>query len=185
MKIFKINENDEGQRLNKFIEKVFNCLPKSLMYKFIRKKNIKLNKKKVLPSYILKKGDVVSVFGLNSFLKENKNIVFKNLENFKLDVVFEDENILVINKQEGIMSQPNSKTKNSLIDYVLKYLIEKKEYVAENENSFTPAFCTRLDTNTKGLIIAGKNAKAVAELLVEKGIKKPNVKNKKNILLCC
>ena len=164
MKIFKINENDEGQRLNKFIEKVFNCLPKSLIYKFIRKKNIKLNGKKVLLSNILKKGDVVSVFGLDSFFKENKSSVFKNLQNFKLDVIFEDENILVINKKEGIMSQPNSKIKNSLIDYVLKYLIEKKEYVVENENSFTPAFCTRLDTNTKGLIIAGKNAKAVRSL---------------------
>ncbi len=164
MKNFKVNVNDAGQRLNKFIEKVFYCVPKSLMYKFIRKKNIKINGKKILPSYILKEGDVVSVFGLDSFFKENKNRAFKDLQNVKLDVVFEDKNIIVINKKEGIMSQPNSKTKNSLIDYVLKYLIDKKEYVAENENSFTPAFCTRLDTNTKGLIIAGKNSKALRSL---------------------
>lgn len=166
MKSFKITQNDQGQRLNKFIEKAFLNVPKSLIYKSIRKKNVKINKKALKANYILNFGDIVEVYGLDEFfIKKEQKINFKAYDGFeKLDIVFEDENILVLNKKEGIMSQPNSKQKNSLIDFVKAYLIEKKEYFPEKENSFSPAFCTRLDTNTKGLIVAGKNAKALRNL---------------------
>ena len=165
MKSFKIGENDQGQRLNKFIKKAFLNVPNSLIYKSIRKKNIKINKKALKADYILNFGDIVEVYGLDEFfVKKEQKANFKNNCFEKLDIVFEDENILVLNKKREIMSQPNSKQKNSLIDFVVGYLIKKKEYFPEKENSFTPAFCTRLDTNTKGLIVAGKNAKALRSL---------------------
>ena len=175
MKKFTINENDEGQRLSRFIEKMFCKMPKSLIYKSIRKKNVKVNSKKSIHNQILKKGDIVEVYFLDSFFEEKKEDLFLNLKNFRLDVVYEDENILVVNKEGGIKTQPNSKKNDSLIDMVIKYLTEKKEYIAEKENSFKPAFCTRLDTNTKGLVIAGKNRKALItlnELMKNGNIKK-------------
>lgn len=169
MKRFKVNENDEGQRLNRFIEKVFLKVPKSLIYKLIRKKEIKVNFKRSTFDYILKKDDVVEVFGLDEFFKKTSRNICQNTDEnlskkFKLDVIFEDENILVVNKQRGIKTQPNSKKKDSLIDLVIEYLSQKKDYEAEKQNSFTPAFCTRLDMNTKGLVVAGKNAKALRTL---------------------
>ncbi len=174
MKKFIINENDEGQRLSRFIEKMFCKIPKSLVYKSIRKKNVKVNSKKSVHDYILKKEDVVEVYFLDSFFEEKKEDSFSILKNFRLDIVYEDENILVVNKERGIKTQPNSRKKDSLIDLVIEYLTEKKEYVAEKENSFRPAFCTRLDTNTKGLVVAGKNRKAL--IILNELIKNGNIK---------
>ena len=158
MKEFKINENDAGQRLNKFIEKTFLNIPNSLIYKSIRKKNIKINNKKSFFNYILNFGDIVNVYGLDDYFKKK---VFDLNINKKLDIIFEDDNILILNKGSGVKTQPDSKRKDSLIDLVIQYLIEKKKYIPEKENSFIPAFCTRLDFNTRGLIIAAKNAKSL------------------------
>lgn len=174
MKKFIINENDEGQRLSRFIEKMFIKMPKSLIYKSIRKKNVKVNSKKSIHNYILKKGDIVEVYFLDSFFEEKKEDLFSNLKKFRLNIIYEDENILVVNKERGIKTQPNSSRKDSLIDFVIKYLSEKKEYVVEKENSFKPAFCTRLDTNTKGLVVAGKNRKSLTTL--NELIKNGNIK---------
>ena len=174
MKKFIINENDEGQRLSRFIEKMFIKMPKSLIYKSIRKKNVKVNSKKSIHNYILKKGDIVEVYFLDSFFEEKKEDLFSNLKKFRLNIIYEDENLLVVNKERGIKTQPNSSRKDSLIDFVIKYLSEKKEYVVEKENSFKPAFCTRLDTNTKGLVVAGKNRKSLTTL--NELIKNGNIK---------
>ena len=163
MKEFKINENDEGQRLSRFIERMFKNINRSLIYKSIRQKNIKVNGKKSFHDYILKKEDLVSVYRLDCFFKEEEKKL-NLISNEKLDIVFEDENILIINKQGGIKTQPDSNRRDSLIDIVISYLVEKKEYDIEKENSFRPAFCTRLDTNTKGLVVAGKNKKALRTL---------------------
>lgn len=194
MKSFKINENDAGQRLSRFIEKMFHKVPKSLIYKLIRKKRIKVNFKRSHHDYILKEEDFVLIYGLDNFLKE-KTISFNSefFKNFKLDVVYEDENIIVINKQGGIKTQPNSKTKDSLVDFLVQYLVEKNEYFFEKENSFRPAFCTRLDTNTKGLVVAGKNKKALSalnELTLKGNLKKTyiaivegNMRKKREILV--
>ena len=170
MKKFIINENDAGQRLDKFIKKAFLNIPNSLIYKFIRKKKIKTNNKRSYFDYILKLDDLVTVYGLDDFFTKKKFDVDSS-KKLKLDVVFEDKNILILNKPSGVKTQPNSNKKDSLIDLVVRYLIEKKEYFPEKENSFVPAFCTRLDFNTKGLIIAGKNAKTLRCLgeLTKKG----------------
>ena len=182
---FKINENDSGQRLNKFIEKCYFNVPKSLIYKAIRTKNIKVNKKRTIASYILKEGDFVLVYGLDEFFKKREDFNYENLNNFKLNIVFEDENILILNKEKGIKTQPNSQVKDSLIDKVLSYLINKKEYFPSKENSFTPAFCTRLDFNTSGLVVAGKNAKTLRclnKLIAEGKIKKTYYCNVEGIM---
>lgn len=175
MQKFNVNENDAGQRLNKFIEKCYFNAPKSLIFRLIRTKNIKVNKKRTIASYILKEGDLVLVYGLDDFFKKKENLKCEGLPNFKLNIVFEDENILILNKERGIKTQPNSKVKNSLIDIVLSYLTKKEEFNPLKENSFTPAFCTRLDFNTSGLVVAGKNAKALRclnKLTAEGKIKK-------------
>lgn len=163
MKTFNINENDAGQRLNKFIEKTYFNVPLSLMYKNIRKKNVKVNHKPSKPQYILKIGDVVSVYGLDEFFKA-KYYNFSEKKGVPLNIAYEDSNIIVVYKCKGIKSHPNSSLKDSLIDNIIKYLIFKGEYVPENENSFAPSLCGRLDVNTSGLIMAGKNANALRSL---------------------
>lgn len=141
MKSFKIKQNDQGQRLNKFIKKAFLNVPNSLIYKSIRKKNIKINKKALKANYILNFGDLVEVYGLDEFfIKKEQKINFKNNNFEKLDIVFEDENILVINKKREIMSQPNSKQKNSLIDFVIKYLIKKKNIFQKKKTALCQRF---------------------------------------------
>ena len=163
MKTFNINENDAGQRLNKFIEKTYFNVPLSLMYKNIRKQNVKVNHKPSKPQYILKIGDVVSVYGLDEFFKA-KYYNFSEKKGVPLNIAYEDSNIIVVYKCKGIKSHPNSSLKDSLIDNIIKYLIFKGEYVPENENSFAPSLCGRLDVNTSGLIMAGKNANALRSL---------------------
>ena len=194
MKVFNININDEGQRLNKFLEKVSFKLPKSLMYKKIRKKEVKINSKPVAANYILKLGDVLTIYGLDEFFtqKDEEREIKIVKKEVKLDIIYEDENILVVNKKRGIKTQPDSEKKDSLIDFVLKYLVSEKKYDITKEKSFKPATCNRLDFNTKGLVLIGKNFKALRtlnSLMADGKIKKSYicevegiVKKKKEIL---
>ncbi len=176
MKTITINKNDSGQRLDKFLSKRFKSLPASLMNKYIRKKDIKINGKRAENSSILSEGDVVSLyipeefFGSapkeNSFLKLSPNLC----------VVYEDNNILIADKPAGLICHSDEKeTHNTLIDNVKAYLFQKGEYNPEAENSFAPSLCNRIDRNTCGLVIAAKNAETlrVVNLLIkEKKISK-------------
>ncbi len=173
MKSFVANENDANQRLDKYISKIAD-IPKGLLYKFLRTGHIKVNKKKKDGSYVIMPGDTVSFFIDDSFFRDGKKTESISAKKVSLDVVFENEDILVINKPAGLKSQPDKKGEDALSEYVKSYLFDKGEYSPENEATFAPAIANRLDVNTSGLIIAAKNAEALR--IINEKIKNREIK---------
>ncbi len=159
MKSFTIGKNDAGRRLDKFIEKAVPALPKSLAYKYIRIKRIKLNSKRADIAAKLCEGDVVDMYISDEFFAPaQKNYDFLSASK-KLSIVYEDENILLLDKSAGLLSHPDdTEYVDTLIGRVTRYLYEKGEYDPEGENSFAPALVNRIDRNTAGMVIAAKNA---------------------------
>ena len=165
MKKFIINENDSGQRVDKFITKTLPELPKSMMYKLIRKKDIKINGKRCDISSRLNSGDVVTVYVKEDVSAEKKHDMRFLDSSSDIDIVYEDQNILIVNKPVGLDSHSNgSPMTDTLIDRIKKYLYDKHEYVPDSESSFAPALCSRLDRNTCGLVTAAKNAAALRDI---------------------
>ena len=162
MKAFTIGKNDAGQRVNKFIEKAVPTLPKSLMYKYIRTKHIKLNRKRCQPEDKLQEGDVLELWINDEFFGEGEQeLLFLNVPT-KLNIVYEDENILLVDKKPGLVVHEDERGgADTLINRILHYLYEKGEYDPKKENSFVPALCNRIDRNTGGIVIAAKNAEAL------------------------
>jgi len=168
MKSFTISNNDCNQRVDKFITKTFPKLPKSLMFKEIRKKNIKVNKKRTEASYILQKGDLLELYIKDELLEEKKMHYDFLKASRDIDIIYEDKNIILLNKKPGVLCHPDSSEYvNTLISSVKRYLYEKKEWNPQQENSFSPALANRIDRNTGGIVIACKNAEAL-RLLNEK-----------------
>ncbi|MBQ6181537.1 MAG: RluA family pseudouridine synthase [Ruminococcus sp.] len=165
MKEFVINNNDSGQRIDKFIQKAMPDMPKSMMYKLIRKKDIKLNGKRCELSARLSEGDVVRVYVKDELSAVREHDLSFMEASSELEIVYEDENILVANKPAGVETHPSyGEVKDTLIDRIKKYLYEKGEYVPSSESSFSLAVCSRLDRNTAGLVTAAKNATALREV---------------------
>lgn len=164
MKSFTVNRNDSGQRLDRVLLKMFPSLPRSLMYKEIRKKNIKINKKRCDAAYTLCEGDIVELYLKDDVLQEKKTYYDFMRAPKELDIVYEDKNLILINKKAGILCHPDgSEYVNTLISSVKRRLYENGEWNPKDE-SFTPALANRLDRNTSGIIIAAKNAAALKEL---------------------
>ncbi len=165
MKEFIIKENDANQRMDKFIGKSVPNLPKSMMYKYIRTKRIKLNGKKCDISTRLSVGDIVEMYINDEFFVENQEkYEFLQAKN-DIDIVYEDENIMLINKPQGlVVHEDNEHTTDTLINRILRYLYEKGEYNPDMELSFTPSLCNRIDRNTCGFVILAKNAEALREM---------------------
>lgn len=162
MKSFEIKDNDANQRLDKFIIKSLPNLPQSLMYKYIRKKRIKVNSKRAEISTILNVGDVVDMY-INDefFVKPETRYDFTGAPR-KLDILYEDENIMLLDKKAGLLCHPDDREYvDTLITRIKKYLYEKGEYKPDDENSFTPALVNRIDRNTGGIVIAAKNAESL------------------------
>lgn len=165
MKEIVINQNDSGQRIDKFITKAIPKLPKPLIYKYIRLKRIKLNGKRCEISQMLNEGDVLNLYINDEFFESP--LESKNIKNTSLtpDIVYEDENILIVYKPMGIdVHHGAEKPDDTLIDMIQAYLYKKGEYAPDKEHSFSPAICNRLDRNTTGLVIAAKNAPALREI---------------------
>lgn len=162
MKEFVINKNDSGQRLDKYISKSVPLLPQSLMYKYIRSKRIKINGKRSEISYRLQENDVVSMYINDEFFEQVKpKYDFLNAGK-SLKIVYEDDNIILIDKPTGLLSHPDeSNYTDTAITRVKRYLYEKGEYKPEEENSFAPALVNRIDRNTSGIIIGAKNAESL------------------------
>lgn len=164
MKIFIINENDSGQRIDKFITKAMPAMPKSMLYKLLRKKDIKINGKRCDGSARICTGDTVTVYVKDELSSvKTHDMSFLSAPN-ELDVVYEDENIIVVNKPEGLDSHQGSGNADTLISRIKHYLYEKGQYQPEKESSFAPALCSRLDRNTSGLVTAAKNSTALREI---------------------
>ena len=162
MREFIINKNDSGQRLDKYISKSVPLLPQSLMYKYIRSKRIKINGKRSEISYRLQENDVVSMYINDEFFEQVKpKYDFLNAGK-SLKIVYEDENIILIDKPTGLLSHPDENNyTDTAITRVKRYLYEKGEYKPEEENSFAPALVNRIDRNTSGIIIGAKNAESL------------------------
>ncbi|MDO5026271.1 MAG: RluA family pseudouridine synthase [Tissierellia bacterium] len=168
MKKILIEKNDAQQSLIKFLEKYLAGAPKSLIQKFIRKKRIKVNGKKVEASHKLEEGDLVDIYIydeiIDGWAKENSKKIEKN--NLNLDIAFENEDVMIIDKPDNLLSHPASSQDygKTVVDFLLARLIDSKEYIPRLEHSFTPAIVNRLDRNTKGLIIGAKNRKSLVQL---------------------
>lgn len=176
MKEIKITESEQGQRLDKYLMKLFNQAPKSFIYKMLRKKRIKFNGGKSEGADILKSGDIITLYlgddTMNSFMSEKTVSVTRK----RFDVIFEDENIIIMNKPVGLLSHPEKDSDNdTLIDEMLFYLKTKGEYEPSKTSTFTPALCNRLDRNTGGIVLGAKNlaaTQALNEVIAEGGVDK-------------
>lgn len=170
MRSFTIGKNDCGQRLDKFISKALPKIPSSLVYKSIRTKKIKVNRKRATPSQILLEGDSLQLFLSEDFFDDDSSTSsVHTLEAVKgnIDIVYEDNNILLVNKPADVpVHEDDSNNKNNLIVYIQSYLYKKGEYNPSDEQSFAPALCNRIDRNTSGIVIAAKNAEALREMNV-------------------
>lgn len=162
MQKITINKNDAGQRIDKYLTKSFKNLPTSLMYKYIRKKRIKLNGKKCEISSRLSEGDIIELYINDEFFeKSEKQYDFLKAPN-KIDILYEDSNILLLDKKPGLIVHPDENYHfDSLISRVTHYLYDKHEFNPEKENSFAPALVNRIDRNTGGIVIAAKNAESL------------------------
>ena len=165
MHLLTIRKNDAGQRLDKFLTKAVRALPASLMYKSIRTKKIKVNRKRAAPEQLLAEGDTVQLFlPEDLFAEDAAEFAFMKLEPH-LDIVYEDERMLLCDKRPGLLCHPDEGEEiNTLIGHIKAYLYRKGEYDPHSEQSFAPALCNRIDRNTGGIVIAAKTADALRDL---------------------
>ena len=156
-----IGKNDAGQRLDKFITKTLE-LPTGLLYKSIRTKKIKVNRKRAEISTVLCEGDTVQCFLAEEFFEREVDDGSLGRITPKLSIVYEDDNIMLLDKRPGVsVHEDENGSTNTLITHILAYLYQKGEYDPQNEQSFTPALCNRIDRNTGGIVIAAKTAEAL------------------------
>ncbi len=163
MRIITVKKNDSGQRLDKFLTKAVKGLPQSMMYKLIRTKKIKVNRKRCEQSYILREGDEIQLFIKEDFFDspEKDTNAIKTITP-KLNILYEDENIMLLHKRAGVLVHEDSEAgENTLIMHIKAYLCQKGEYNPDEEQSFAPALCNRIDRNTGGIVLAAKNAEAL------------------------
>ena len=164
MKEFTIGHNDAGQRLDRFLAKAVPLLPASLAQKYIRLKRIKLGGARVQRDTRLKEGDVLQLYINDEFFdKPREDNAFLTVATPKINILYEDEHILLVDKRPGIAVHPHDGAEygRTLIDHIQAYLYQKKEWVPRLENAFTPALCNRIDRNTGGIVIAAKTAMAL------------------------
>lgn len=163
MKEFIIGKNDAGQRLDRFSSKAAPLLPASLTQKYIRLKRIKVNGKGAKRDTKLCQGDTVQMYVNDEFFEApREENAFLRISSPALDIVYEDENILLVNKEAGVLCHSDgSWSYNTLIARIQAYLYAKKEWRPREENAFAPALCNRIDRNTSGIVIAAKNAEAL------------------------
>ena len=161
-----VGKNDAGQRLDKFLTKAVKGLPMSFLYKAIRTKKIKVNGKRAKENQILAAGDEITLFIRDEFFDspERDDGALSRIRP-KLSILYEDENILLLNKRPGVLVHEDvAGGENTLILHVKAYLFGKGEYDPAAEQSFAPALCNRIDRNTGGIVIAAKNAAALREM---------------------
>ena len=163
MKEFTIGKNDAGQRLDRWMAKTLPLLPAPLAQKYIRIKRVKLNGARAQRDTRLKVGDVLQLYINDEFFDQpTPENAFLKLFKPKLDIVYEDEHILLVNKMPGMVVHADEMEKvNTLINHIQAYLYQKKEWSPYWENSFAPALCNRIDRNTGGIVIAAKTAEAL------------------------
>ncbi len=164
MRELTIGTNDAGQRLDRFLAKAVPLLPASLAQKYIRLKRIKRNGARAERDTRLEAGDVLQLYINDEFFdKPREDNAFLTVASPKLNIVYEDENILLVDKRPGLAVHPHDGAEygRTLIDHIQAYLYQKREWRPREENAFTPALCNRIDRNTGGIVIAAKTAEAL------------------------
>lgn len=175
MREIEITKKDEGQRLDKMLQKYLNKAGKSFLYKMLRKKNIKLNGKKAAGSEKLKAGDRIVLYLAEETIEKFREEVKLQEQKIALDVLYEDENVLLINKPYGILSQKAAKDDLSINEQIAPYALGRGLISAEDLERVKPSVCNRLDRNTTGILIAGisiEGLQTMAELLKKREIEK-------------
>lgn len=158
MRVLKVSVREEGQRLDRMLAKYMMAAPRSFFYKMLRKKNIKLNGKKAAGSEKLTAGDEITLYlsddtidGFRECKKEKRSEEKKYKKKMDISIIYEDENILVLNKPVGVLSQKADKQDYSLVEWL-------EDHMSDNGGdmvAFHPGICNRLDRNTSGLVVAG------------------------------
>ena len=164
MKEFTIGPNDAGQRLDRFLAKAVPLLPASLAQKYIRLKRIKCNGRRIDRDTRLNTGDVLQLYINDEFFdKPRQDNAYLTVAAPKLNIVYEDEHILLVDKRPGLAVHPHDGAEygRTLIDHIQSYLYQKREWRPREENAFIPALCNRIDRNTGGIVIAAKTAEAL------------------------
>lgn len=164
MKEFIIGRNDASLRLDRFVAKAVPLLPASLIQKYIRLKRVKVNGRGSKGDARLFEGDTVQMYINDEFFEApSEENAYLTVENPALDIVYEDDNILLINKQPGVLCHwaDNDWSSATLIARIQAYLYQKRQWTPRAENSFAPALCNRIDRNTGGIVIAAKNAESL------------------------
>lgn len=177
-----VTRNEAGQRADKFLNKYLSNASKGFLYKMMRKKNITLNKKKMTGQEKLVQGDEIVFFFSDETMEkfrgrpEKCNLSRQNFRiNQKLDILYEDNDVVFINKPCGMLSQKAKESDISLVEYLISYLLDTKALTEEELVSFHPSVCNRLDRNTSGIVLAGKSLPGLQELsrlLKERTIRK-------------
>ena len=163
MREFTIGKNDAGQRLDRWLGKTLPLLPAPLAQKYIRLKRVKVNGKGSQRDVRLQVGDVLQLYINDEFFDQpREDNAFLAVFKPKLDIVYEDENLMLLNKRPGLLCHADEHEKvNTLITHIQAYLYQKKEWNPKDEHSFTPALCNRIDRNTGGIVMAAKNAETL------------------------
>ncbi len=174
MKKYLVKESESGQTLEKYVKKILKTAPLSVIYKLFRKKDIKVNGHWQKEKYLISEGEEISIYltdeQINEFERKNEELVVSNISSW---IVYEDKNILIINKPRNVIVQKDGSGATALDEMVISYLVNKGEYDLENDLGYKPAPAHRLDRNTAGLIIFGKNIKTLrylSEILSNKNL---------------
>lgn len=155
---FIIKKEEEGQTLEKFVKKALSEAPLSFIYKLFRKKDVKVNGHWQDKKYIISSGEEIFIYITDSQLEEFKRQVeSKQVEDISNWIIYEDENILLVNKPRSVLVQKNSEDSNALDEMVISYLLNKGEYDPNRNLGYKPAPAHRLDRNTAGIVVFGKN----------------------------
>lgn len=166
MKLISVREQEAGQRLDKLLSRYLKEAPRSFFYKMLRKKNITLNGKKADGSEKVQAGDEIRIFLADATYEKFAGIQKKEQEYpvTELDIIYEDEHILLVNKPVGMLSQKAEAKDVSLNEYVLGYLQRSGQWKEAESTGFRPSVCNRLDRNTSGIVVCGKSMAALQQM---------------------
>ena len=170
-----IKKNEAGQRFDKFLFKYFKEAGSGFIFKMLRKKNIVLNDKKASGKEILELDDKVKIYMKDETIDKFKGETGFNVTSSDIDVVYEDENVIIVNKPAGVLSQKADDTDVSINEMIISYLIKTGSLTRDDLQTFKPSICNRLDRNTSGLVVAGKSLKglqAMSKVIKERAVDK-------------
>lgn len=164
MQVIQVNQNEAGQRLDKLLTKYLNEAPKSFLYKMLRKKNITLNGKKADGSEKLSVGDEIKLFLAEETIHKFSKREIQTISDINLDIIYENDHVLILNKPAGVLSQKAKESDVSLNETIISYLLSQQKITTQELKTFRPAVCNRLDRNTSGIVIAGKTLLGLQEM---------------------